>query len=71
MKIIQFLKISLNLDININKTKFLAKLKKMNNFFLGSNGNYKIKLYKRIPFIFGDFKYKSFFELKNAIDDQI
>ena len=59
------------LNITINKTIFLAKLKKNNkNFILGSNGklieapNNKIDL----PFIFGDFETKNFFELKKAID---
>ena len=59
------------LNITINKTIFLAKLKKNNqNFILGSNGklieasNNEIDL----PFIFGDFETKNFFKLKKAID---
>ena len=60
-----------SLEIVINKTNFLAKLKKNNkNFILGSNGKliesneYVIDL----PFIFGNFEIESFFELKKAID---
>ena len=60
------------LNIKVDKTKFLAALKKKgDNFFLGSN----IKLIKiknineKIPFIFGDFKNKDFFELKKAIEE--
>lgn len=60
-----------SLEIIINKTDFLAKLKKNNkNFILGSNGKliesneYVIDL----PFIFGNFEIESFFELKEAID---
>ena len=59
------------LNITINKTIFLAKLKKNNqNFILGSNGklietsNNK----KDLPFIFGNFEIKNFFKLKKAID---
>ena len=60
------------LHIKIDKTKFLARLKKGgDNFFLGSNG----KLIKaeepedNLPFIFGNFKNENFFELKRAIDE--
>ncbi|MDC3036338.1 cell division protein FtsQ/DivIB [Candidatus Pelagibacter sp.] len=60
------------LDININKTQFLAQIKKGNNFvLLGSNG----KLIKskdeseNIPFIFGEFEIQNFFELKKLIDE--
>ena len=60
------------LYIKIDKTKFLARLKKGgDNFFLGSNG----KLIKaeepedNLPFIFGNFKNENFFELKRAIDE--
>ena len=59
------------LNIEIHKTKFLAKLQKdKKNYYLGSNGKL-IKAYdfkKNVPFIFGDFQNKSFFELKVAID---
>ena len=67
-----FKKYPSTLVIKINKTKFLAKIKKDgNNFFLGSNGKLikTTQLKKEIPFIFGDFSNKSFFELKKAIDE--
>ena len=52
------------------KQFFLAQLKKKNDiFFLGSNGNL-IKsndIEKSIPFIFGDFKIKNFFQLKKVM----
>jgi len=60
------------LNIKVDKTKFLAALKKKgDNFFLGSNGKLiKIKnINEKIPFIFGDFKNKDFFELKKAIEE--
>ena len=60
------------LIIKINKTKFLAQVKKNDdNFLLGPNGKFikSITFKKDIPFIFGDFSNKSFFELKKAIDD--
>jgi cell division protein FtsQ len=59
------------LNIKIDKTKFLAQIKKNNdNFILGSNGKLiKVKKYKKnIPNIYGDFKNQNFFELKKAID---
>ena len=59
------------LNIKIDKTKFLAKIKKeKNNFFLGSNGKLtKVDNFEEdIPFIFGNFKNKDFFALKDAID---
>ena len=59
------------INIEIDKAKFLAQLKKDNKLYLlGSNGrliektNYK----DNIPFIFGDFSNKNFFELKDVID---
>ena len=59
------------LNIKITKTKFLAKVKKKNDlFFLGSNGKL-IKftnIEQDVPFIFGDFNNKSFFELKDVVD---
>ena len=67
-----FKKYPSTLTIKIYRTKFLAKIKKDgNNFFLGSNGKLikTIHLKKKIPFIFGDFSIKSFFELKEAIDE--
>ena len=66
-----FKKYPSTLNIKITKTQFLANVKKgNNNFILGSNG----KLIKSMeskedkPFIFGKFKNKDFFELKEAID---
>ena len=60
------------INIKIEKTVFLAQLKKKNNlFFLGSNGKL-IKtdiIQKEIPYIFGEFKLQNFFELKKAIDE--
>ena len=59
------------LNINIDKTKFLAKLKKDQKIFLlGSNGKLiDIKDQKsNIPFIFGNFKNKNFFDLIEAIE---
>ncbi len=60
-----------SLDIKIEKTKFLAQIKKDGkNYFLGSNKRLikSSKLSKDIPFIFGDFKVENFFNLKNALD---
>ena len=60
-----------SLDINIEKTKFLAKINKNNQFFyLGSNG----KLIKndfannQLPFIFGNPDVIEFFSIKEIID---
>ncbi len=68
-----FKKYPSTLNIKIDKTNFLAKIKKDHNIFLlGSNGKL-IKssgTVKEIPFIFGDFKNKSFFELKDAITNK-
>ena len=60
------------LNIEIQKTKFLAQTNKQNDiFFLGSNGKLTKTIETRsdIPYIFGDFKNKNFFDLKKAIDD--
>ena len=60
-----------SIDIKIDQTKFLAKLKKgEKNYILGSNG----KLIENkndidVPFIYGAFEEKNFFKLKKAIDD--
>ena len=60
------------LNIKVYKTNFLAQINKDGKIFLlGSNGKL-IKtqnLEKDIPFIFGNFNNKNFFELKNAIDE--
>ena len=67
-----FKKYPSTINIIIDKTKFLAQLKKDGeDFFLGSNGKLIKTSNKKkdIPFIFGDFKTKNFFELKKAIDE--
>ena len=59
------------LKIKIDKTKFLAKVKKKGkSYFLGSNGRLIAAedIGQEIPFIFGNFENKNFFELKKAID---
>ena len=60
-----------SIDITINQTKFLAKLKKnKKNYILGSNGKFiENKSEIDIPFIYGGFEVKNFFKLKKAIDD--
>ena len=66
-----FKKYPSSLDIKIEKTKFLAQIKKDGkNYFLGSNKKLieSSKLSKDIPFIFGDFKVENFFSLKKALD---
>lgn len=67
-----FKKYPSTLNIQIDKTKFLAQVKRENKFFfLGSNGKLidSINIQKDVPFIFGDFKNKNFFELRNAIQE--
>jgi cell division protein FtsQ len=67
-----FKKYPSTLNVKINKTKFLAKVKKNDDiFFLGSNGKLikETETQKNIPFIFGNFKKKNFFELKKALDE--
>jgi cell division protein FtsQ len=60
-----------SLDINIKKTKFLAKINKNGQFFyLGSNGKF-IKnnfLNNQLPFIFGNPDVTEFFKIKEIID---
>lgn len=60
-----------SLNIEIYKTKFLAKIEMdEGDFFLGSNGKIiKAKnIPQKIPSIFGEFNNQSFFELKEVID---
>ena len=67
-----FKKYPSTLNIKIDKTKFLAQLKKDGeDYFLGSNGKFikASNTKKDIPFIFGNFEIKNFFELKKAIDE--
>ncbi len=66
-----FKKYPSSLYIKIIKTKFLAQIKRNDHFLLlGSNGKFtKIKNIKsEVPFIFGDFDNKNFFNLLDAID---
>ena len=66
-----FKKYPQTLEIKINKTKILAQLKKNGeSFLLGSNGRLieKDLTNYNVPFIFGNFKNKNFFELRNAIN---
>ena len=69
---IVFKKYPSTLDIKIYQTTFLARLQKNNNnYILGSNGKL-IDIPQNeinLPFIFGDFKIKNFFVLKNALDE--
>jgi len=60
------------LNIKIEKTKFLAQVKKKNDiFFLGSNGKLikTNKIRNDMPFIFGNFENKDFFNLRDAINE--
>ena len=61
-----------SLNISIKKTEFLAYTKKAGDtYLLGSNGKLiKVKeLKQNLPLIFGDFKIKNFFELKEAMNE--
>lgn len=67
-----FKKYPSTLNININKTKFLAKVSKNGViFFLGSNGKLvkSTIINEKIPFLFGDYNFNDFMILKNIIDD--
>ena len=67
-----FKKYPSTLNIEIDKTKFLAQVKKNGNFyFLGTNGKLiKTKTIKKnIPLIIGQLDNKSFLELKKIIDE--
>jgi cell division protein FtsQ len=71
-KFFVFKKYPSTLNIEIQKTEFLAQTKKENkNFFLGSNGKLTIadNFRSDMPYIFGEFKNKDFFELKKAVDE--
>ena len=61
-----------SLDVNIEKTKFLAKINKNGQiFYIGSNGRF-IKndfLNNQLPFIFGNPKVDEFFRIKKIIDE--
>ncbi len=63
-----------SLDINVKKTKFLARIKDNKNFFLiGSNGKLSPIKYKYknnyLPFIFGKPEIDQFLKLKTIIDN--
>ncbi len=61
-----------NLNIKIEKTKFLAITKKNGlDYYVGSNGNLiKADIIKEdLPFIFGDVNVLEFLKLKNIIDN--
>ena len=61
-----------SLNIEVDRTKFVAEVKKNgDNFLLGTNGKLikSPKISNDIPLIFGNFENKDFFELKSAIED--
>jgi cell division protein FtsQ len=60
-----------SLDINIDKTKFLAKINKNGQtFYIGSNGKFikNKSLNYELPFIFGNPEVFEFFRIKEIID---
>jgi cell division protein FtsQ len=60
-----------SLDINIEKTKFLAKINKNGKiFFIGSNRKLiqKNYLHNQLPFVFGNPEVIDFFNIKEIID---
>ena len=60
-----------SLDINIEKTKFLAKINKNGQiFYIGSNGKFikNNSLNNELPFIFGNPEVFEFFNIKEIID---
>jgi cell division protein FtsQ len=60
-----------SLDINIEKTKFLAKINKDNQiFYIGSNGKFikNNSFNNELPFIFGNPEIFEFFKIKEIID---
>ena len=66
-----FKKYPSTLNITVNKTIFLAKIKKGSEiFFLGSNGELikNDEIRKDLPYIFGNFNFKSFFYLLDIIE---
>ena len=67
-----FKKYPSSLEIKIKKTEFLAKVTKSDKtYYLGSNGKLILleKKESKLPFIFGEFKNKDFFDLYEVIDD--
>jgi cell division protein FtsQ len=60
-----------SIDINIKKTKFLAKINQEGKiFYLGSNGKFtKADLFNnQLPFVFGNPEVIDFFNIKEIID---
>ena len=60
-----------SLDVNIKKTKFLAKINKNGQiFYVGSNGKFveNDSLNNQLPFIFGNPEATEFFNIKEIID---
>ena len=60
-----------SLDINIEKTKFLAKINKNGQiFYIGSNGKFikNNSLNNELPFIFGNPEVFEFFKIKQIIE---
>ena len=60
-----------SIDINIEKTKFLAKINKNGQiFYIGSNGKFVKNdfLNNQLPFVFGNPKVIEFFYIKEIID---
>jgi len=60
-----------SLNINIEKTQFLAKINKNGQiFFIGSNGKFikNDSLNNQLPFIFGNPTVKEFFKIREIID---
>ena len=60
-----------SIDINIKKTKFLAKINKEDKiFYLGSNGKFTKANHfnNQLPFIFGNPEVIDFFNIKKIID---
>lgn len=61
-----------NLNVNIERTKFLAITKKDGlNFYIGSNGNLIEKKNQKsnLPFVFGNIEIFEFLKLKDIIDN--
>ena len=67
-----FKKYPSTLEIKINKTSFLAKIKKNDNeFIIGSNGKYLKNTFEtsQLPYIFGNPEIREFIEFKKKIDE--
>ena len=59
------------LNIEIEQTKFIARIKSSKNYLIGSNGKLinGEKSNKRLPILFGDFDDEKFLKLKKNIDN--